>query len=73
MSRVLAASSRSSSARAAPRSPEDAYAWAMQIATSRCCAWPAWRPAAVVALLVLEPRQEPVELVALEVELGQAG
>ena len=37
VSRVLAASSRSSSARAEPMSPEDAYACARHIATSRPC------------------------------------
>ena len=42
----------------------------MQIATSRPLRLVRAR-AAVVALLVLEPGQEPVELVALEVQLGQ--
>ena len=50
-----------------PRSPEAAYACARQIAISRCCC------GLRLVLLALEPAEEPVELVPLEVEGGQPG
>ena len=69
VSRVSVASSFSSSARALPMSPEDAWACARHIATSRPRGF--FARAAIVALLMLQACEEAVELAALEVKLGQ--
>ncbi len=68
MSRVSAASSRSSSARRCPCRPKRRRpAPCTSPRRDRGCS----RRAAIVAFLVLQPREEPVELAALEVKLGE--